>query len=261
MRNLIASVVSLFVMTSALAQTDPNAKINLEAVAPETAVAVGEEFEVPIMMAAATTPQRYFVSDIIFGWDTTKLEFIGLNHVGSHPLIWVPPSGMPCPAGYQNCAGIGGDYTGLNEAIPPADGNGLYYGYGQLGYLFMVYQQPVQIVRFKFKVLQPFTETTVRILPEFTTTIDNQPLVNKTVVYGSYVPGMSVLGTITDAVITGVPQNIVGDINGNGSVGSEDMALLLAAWGTQSFESNPADLNGDGTVNSQDLAILITNWS
>jgi hypothetical protein len=37
--------------------------------------------------------------------------------------------------------------------------------------------------------------------------------------------------------------------------------MLLAAWGTKSFNSNPADLNGDGTVNSQDLAILITNWS
>jgi hypothetical protein len=261
MRNLIASVASLFVMTSALAQTNPNAKINLEVVAPETAVAVGETFEVPIMMVAATEPQRYLVSDIIFGWDQTKLQFTGLNHVGSHPLIWVPPSGMPCPAGYVNCQGIGGDYTLINEAIPPADGNGLYYGYGALGYVFMVNLEPVQIVRLQFKVLQPFVETQIRILPQFTTTVNNQPLVNKTVVYGSNIPGLSVLGTITDAVITGVPQNIVGDIDGNGSVGSEDMAILLAAWGTQSFNSNPADLNGDGTVNSQDLAILITNWS
>jgi hypothetical protein len=53
----------------------------------------------------------------------------------------------------------------------------------------------------------------------------------------------------------------MGDINGNGSVGSEDMAILLAAWGQQSFTPNPADINGDGTVNSIDLSILIANWS
>jgi hypothetical protein len=83
----------------------------------------------------------------------------------------------------------------------------------------------------------------------------------ETIVYGGNIPGLGVTGTLTNALVTIVPTNLVGDIDGNGSVGSEDMAILLAAWGTQSFNSNPADLNGDGTVNSQDLAILITNWS
>jgi hypothetical protein len=259
MKNITATAVSFFMMiSSAYGQTNPNAKINLEVVAPETSVSVGETFEVPIMMVAATEPQRYIVSDIIFGWDQTKLEFTGLNHVGSHPLIWVPPSGMPCPAGYVNCQGIGGDYTLINEAIPPADGNGLYYGYGELGYVFMVNLEPVQIVRLQFKVLQPFVETQIRILPQFTTTVNNQPLVNKTVVYGSNIPGLSVLGTITDAVIVGAP--VTGDFDGDGLVGASDMAILLANWGAVSFGKNPYDLNNSGIVDAADLAILVSYW-
>jgi len=255
MKKILSLLASLFLTSICVAQADPNAKINLVAVAPETSVAVGDTFEVPIMMAAATEPQRYFVSDIIFSWDQTKIQFTGLNHIGSHPLIWVPPSGMPCPAGYQNCAGIGGDYTGINEAIPPADGNGLYYGYGALGYVFIVNQEPVQIVRLQFKVLQPFVETQVRILPQFNTTFEN-----KTVVYGSNIPGLSVLGTITDATITGA-QSIVGDFNGDGQVGSQDMAMILANWGAVSFNGNPYDLDGNGVVGAGDLAILMANWN
>jgi hypothetical protein len=258
LEKIISTLSILFFTSITLGQTNSNAKINLEVVAPDISVSVGQTFEVPIMMMAATEPQRYLVSDIIFSWDQTKLEFTGLNHIGSHPLIWVPPSGMPCPAGYVNCEGIGGDYTLINEAIPPADGNGLYYGYGQLGYVFMVDLQPVQIVRLQFKVLQPFVETQIRILPEFITTVNNQPLINKTVVYGSNVPGLSVLGTITNAVITGIP--VTGDFDGDGLVGASDMAILLGNWGTVSFGENPYDLNNSGMVDAADLTILISYW-
>jgi hypothetical protein len=162
---------------------------------------------------------------------------------------------MPCPAGYQNCAGIGTDYTQINEAIPPADGNGLYYGYGALGYVFIVNQQPIQIVRLQFKVLESFVQTEVKVLPEYNTVIEN-----KTVIYGSNIPGLSVLGTITDAVIFGTPAP-AGDFNGDGVVGSEDMAALLGNWGALSFKNNPYDLDGDGVVGAGDLAILVSNWS
>ncbi len=48
------------------------------------------------------------------------------------------------------------------------------------------------------------------------------------------------------------------DLNGNGCVGSEDLAILLAAWGPN--PGNTADLSGDNTVNSGDLAILLAAW-
>jgi hypothetical protein len=45
-----------------------------------------------------------------------------------------------------------------------------------------------------------------------------------------------------------------GDINGDGKVNGEDLAILLGAWNS----SDPrADLDGDGTVNGPDLALLL----
>ena len=48
------------------------------------------------------------------------------------------------------------------------------------------------------------------------------------------------------------------DLNGDGVVDGEDLALLLAAWGDlDSF----ADLNGDGIVDGGDLGALLGAWT
>jgi len=47
------------------------------------------------------------------------------------------------------------------------------------------------------------------------------------------------------------------DLDGNGSVGSSDLAALLNAWGTNNAT---ADLDGDGTVGSTDLAAILNAW-
>jgi hypothetical protein len=49
----------------------------------------------------------------------------------------------------------------------------------------------------------------------------------------------------------------VGDINGDGSINSADLGLMLGDWATDVTQS---DLNSDGIVNGLDLAILLTNW-
>jgi hypothetical protein len=48
------------------------------------------------------------------------------------------------------------------------------------------------------------------------------------------------------------------DLDGDGSVGGSDLAILLGAWGT---DSPTADLTGDGVVNAADLAILLGSWT
>lgn len=48
------------------------------------------------------------------------------------------------------------------------------------------------------------------------------------------------------------------DLNRDGAVNSQDLAILLNAWGAA---GSPADLNGDGVVGAQDLAILLSRWS
>ena len=49
-----------------------------------------------------------------------------------------------------------------------------------------------------------------------------------------------------------------GDLDGDGSVGPFDLAILLGNWGP--CIGCPADLDGDGTVGAADLAMLLGNW-
>jgi hypothetical protein len=56
----------------------------------------------------------------------------------------------------------------------------------------------------------------------------------------------------------GLLRRDVADLDGNGTVGSADLALLLSAWGTS---GSAADLDGSGTVDSPDLALLLSVWS
>ncbi len=53
------------------------------------------------------------------------------------------------------------------------------------------------------------------------------------------------------------PPPCLGDLNGDGNVGSADSAIMLGSW------NNPggsADLNGDGFVGSADFALLLGAW-
>ncbi|MEY3144157.1 MAG: hypothetical protein RLY21_2650 [Planctomycetota bacterium] len=45
------------------------------------------------------------------------------------------------------------------------------------------------------------------------------------------------------------------DLNGDGSVGAQDLAALLGAW-----DGPAGDINGDGTTNAQDLGALLAAW-
>jgi len=64
--------------------------------------------------------------------------------------------------------------------------------------------------------------------------------------------GLAVLTVETDALL--------GDLNGDGSVGAADLSILLGAWGACGDPCN-ADLNGDGAVGAADLSVLLGAWS
>ena len=48
------------------------------------------------------------------------------------------------------------------------------------------------------------------------------------------------------------------DLNGDGLVNSQDLAILLGYWGAA---DTPADLDGDGLVNAAYLAALLERWN
>ncbi len=58
------------------------------------------------------------------------------------------------------------------------------------------------------------------------------------------------------AVIEVVPT--IGDLDGDGSVGASDLAIVLGNWGP--CEGCPMDLDGDGQVDAFDLAIVLGAW-
>lgn len=50
-----------------------------------------------------------------------------------------------------------------------------------------------------------------------------------------------------------------GDLNGDGCVTGQDLAIILANWGTA--KGNPADLDGDGVVGGSDLSVVLSGWN
>ncbi len=62
------------------------------------------------------------------------------------------------------------------------------------------------------------------------------------------------------AVVCNAPNPA--DLDGDGTVGSSDLALLIGSWGPcpMAPAACVADLDGDGSVGSADLALLIGNW-
>ncbi|MBL9148228.1 MAG: hypothetical protein JNM94_05980 [Phycisphaerae bacterium] len=62
-------------------------------------------------------------------------------------------------------------------------------------------------------------------------------------------------GGMTRAFV--LKPKIAGDLDGDGTVGPADLAILLGAWGT----SGAGDLNGSGAVDGEDLGTLLASWS
>lgn len=56
----------------------------------------------------------------------------------------------------------------------------------------------------------------------------------------------------------GNPPPMLGDLDGDGTVGAADLGILLGAWGQWGV---PADLNGDGFVDPADLGLLLGAWT
>lgn len=50
----------------------------------------------------------------------------------------------------------------------------------------------------------------------------------------------------------------MGDVDGDGTVDTSDLAIMLGTWGPR--EGCPADIFADGDVNAGDLAILLGTW-
>ncbi len=58
-----------------------------------------------------------------------------------------------------------------------------------------------------------------------------------------------------------LPDDVLGDLDGDGTVGTGDLLILLGAWGAcDDCEACDADLDQDCAVGAPDLIILLGNW-
>jgi hypothetical protein len=218
--------------------------IDLVLVPQTPVVTVGQTLMVRLYAfpgAAALLPvgDSFFAIDAILQWNPQRLQLLGVSNTGSVSLL---ASYLPTAAQ---------DFTGINEANPPADGNALYHALAPLGHAVPVTPAGVWVTTFKFKVLAPFHATSVGFIPELVVAAHAS-----TVVYDGTVAGLPVTGDLDPCTVT---QSIAcpGDINADGAVDGADLGLLLGAWGTG---AGLADFDGNGVVDGADLGVLLSRW-
>lgn len=248
----VVDVTGVLMGRTVTGHPSPASKLDLALEAPDASVQTGNIISIPLKVQPQTDPQRFIVADIAFTWNPSHLRLVGLDYIGNNNGVWDGASGFP--ESNNNGSNVCCDLFGTNEVIPPQDGTGLIYIYGQLGVNFTAFQ-PEVLCNLKFEVVGSFATTQVTTVPS----IQSPGGLQQSVIYGSSIPGLSVTGTHIPAIIQGGLR--LGDLDGDGMVGSADLAVMLSSWGQSSFGSNPADLNGDGVVNAPDLSILVSNWN
>lgn len=245
---LPGSVVAVVAFTIGGAVADAagqSALIGVELVGPPGQVSVGQIIDVQVRLKREPVDtllpigDSFTSLDLVFAWNPAHLRLAGLSQAGAVPLL---ASFFPSPSF---------DYTGINEIVPPQDGDGLYFAFGPLGDPVPVSIEGVLVTTFRFEVLSAFVDTWVEVLPELT--VDRTGM---TVVYDGTIAGLDVTGSFTHAVIHQMAPCLA-DFNGDSVVDGTDLVVVLGAWGRG---ASMADLNQDGVVDGSDLAIVLGAW-
>ena len=161
--------------------------VDLQLVGPATPIIPGQIFDVKLRAARQdpTLAASFVAIDCIVGWNPADVKFLSISTTGSTPLS---SSYLPTPAN---------DYTGVNEANPPADGNLLYYALTSLGNPRAVPAAGVQVVTFRFESVGLFTSTSISVIDNLTATYPTE-----TIVYDGVVPGVDDFGIGYAATVT-----------------------------------------------------------
>lgn len=224
------------VASAAWTMADDDVLISLEWRPVSQTVRVGDPAEIGLYAVTDEETQLFRALDLVFAWDPEVLELDGLTDTGQ-----LLSSGFPA-------SGDGG----LNEVVPPQDGDGYYRALAQLGDPIEVTPAGLLITTFEFRALATAASTLVEILPS-----GGSPLI-ETVVWGGPGANTNVTGTLGSAEVTVFCMECPGDLDGSGFVDIRDLAELLAHYGTTSGAvAEDGDLDCDGDVDVSDLAALL----
>lgn len=215
------------------------ANINLEWRPESQTVQVGDTVNIGLYAVSddPNTNQSIGAMDVIIAWDPEQMQLLGIDCTGEPGWLY---SGFP------------DDPYGLNETIPPQDGDGIYTALAPLGNPVDATPEGTLVTTFQFEALSVTEATVLEILES----AGSPP--GHTVVYSGDTPNTDVTGTLGDAEVTIVCQLCPGDLNGDGVINLIDLATLLAHYGTTSgARPRDGDLNCDGDVDLSDLAALL----
>ena len=73
----------------------------------------------------------------------------------------------------------------------------------------------------------------------------------------------SALAAVTDFTVVNEQGGLMGDVNGDGDIDTQDALLIIDKWigvDNENFNESVADLNGDGDIDTQDALIVIDIW-
>jgi len=222
---------------------DAEVPVNLEWRPPSQTVQVGDTVNIGLYAVCSdpNTTQSMAAMDVIFAWDPERLRLLGLDCTGAANWLY---SGFP------------DDPYGLNETIPPQDGDGLYTALSPLGNPVHATPEGTLVTTFQFEALSVCDLTIVDILES----AGSPPA--HTVVYSGDTPNTDVTGTLGHAEVTIVCQLCPGDLNGDGVIDLIDLATLLAHYDTPSgADPWEGDLDCDGDVDLSDLAALLAVYN
>ena len=181
MRKRIPSLLggqAIIAISLAYTGTTVQANINLEFRAVNETVIVGQPVNLGLYAVSDDeTDQLLAAAQVIFAWDQSVLQLLGLDNSGAVELL---SSSFPV-----------GDPFNLNEQVPPQDGDGLYVALALLGDSVAATPEGTLLTTFQFQAIAPSAATPIDILP-----FGGKPE-GDTIVLDGVVPNLDVTGTLT----------------------------------------------------------------
>ena len=181
------------------------------------------------------TIQTMAAMEVILSWDPTYLQLVGTDDTGAAPWF---------------IDGFTSDPYGLNETIPPQDGDGLYLAWAPFGSPIGATPAGTLVTTFVFTALDLTPGTTVEALES----AGSPP--GQTIVYDGTIPNFDVTGLLIPAGVTIECSECVADLNCDGVTDFEDFNLLVQFWQTPD-----GDLDGDANTDFEDFNIMVINWN
>jgi len=152
---------------------------------------VGETVQVKIMVKPNSKPQLLSSVATNFIWDSSVLEFMGLDKTGALPSM---ENAISMPA-----AGS------INETAIPKDGNAWHNWLSVLGSKKYLDKESL-IVTLNFKVVADFATTKIEVVKKDDPRLAGLQVLEESRPIGSSVPGVGILGNQAGVTINGILQ-------------------------------------------------------